>query len=178
MLEIKVVRWNSWFKDFETKRRNLVIDRFSSGQEANADSEGEGWHDWIWNRGLEDKLCNMVLNFLEIFNEVFWRTSKWSTTEFQMWQNKSTEKGFSGINRGDAANLTVAQMADISNMLAEWEGLVKCDTKIANRGRQGDWAAFESNWQRQPQNGFWGADQNHFSLIFLEFQFIYIHPGY
>ena len=29
--------------------------QFSYGQEANADSEAEGWHDKIWNRGRQDE---------------------------------------------------------------------------------------------------------------------------
>ena len=45
------------------------------------------------------------------------------------------------MNRGNAANLQVAQTANISNVLVEWEGLVKSDTKIANRRGYGDLSA-------------------------------------
>ena len=36
--------------------------------------------DMIKFEATEDKLNSMILNFLEFFNEVFWRTSKQSTT--------------------------------------------------------------------------------------------------
>ena len=55
----------------------------------------------------EDQSCSMVLNFLEVFN-------------LGVLENKSTEKGFSGIinekvmNRGNAVNLQEAQTAVIS----------------------------------------------------------------
>ena len=73
-----------------------------------------------------------------------------------------TQKGFNGsirekvTNRGKTVNLQVAQKAGIGNMLAKWEGLAKCDTKIANRGGYDDWAAIEIDWRTDRQNGvYW-----------------------
>ena len=156
--------------------------QFSLGQEANADYEGRGegvGGDMIKFGTTEDESSSMVLNFLEFLNEVFWRTSKQSITLIQTWDNKTTEKGFSGIirlkmtNRGTAANLQVAQTVDIINMLAGREGLVKCHTKTANRRGYRDLAAIEIDWRRQGQNGLWGTDYNHFTLTFIRFRFIY-----
>ena len=45
----------------------------------------------------EDESSSMILKFMEFFSEVIWRTSKQSIRVIQTRQNKSTQKGFSGI---------------------------------------------------------------------------------
>ena len=53
--------------------------------------------DMIKFEATEDESSSMILNFMEFFSEVFWRISKQSITVIQTRQNKSTQKGFSGI---------------------------------------------------------------------------------
>ena len=48
--------------------------------------------DMIEFEATEDEPCSMILNFLEFFSDVFWRTCKQSVTVIQTRQNKSTEK--------------------------------------------------------------------------------------
>ena len=134
--------------------------------------------------GAKNETGGMVLNTLKLLNDVERGARKKGIAIIKPGKDKGTEQSFCGIfskkmtDGGNAADFKETFLTDIFDMLMERQGLIKCDPKVVNSGRKCDrrTVQIDRRGKRRVVEMFFGCNQNHFCFIFIELQFVHVHP--